>query len=179
VFNSTEYLISLGHRRIVFFSEVLRWPKTQEMVRGFHNALKKHELSFEDCPVEEETHAANSMDAENFHYVTLRLVRLIRDLSPTALLLSNDWLAFIFLKVLQDIGQDVPSDMAVMGYNDDPVSQLISPSLSTVSVHLEGMGREAGAALVSLLNSGERVTRIVQPQLVIRKSTAPPSRDRR
>ena len=105
-------------------------------------------------------------------YLTLKIIKLMKNFSPTALLFSRDNDACIALKILKDIGYDVPSRMSVMGYNDEPMAHLVSPSLSTIKVPLSELGEEAGKVLIARIKGEKRDIKVLEPKLLARNSTA-------
>ena len=164
IFTATEHLISLAHQRIAFFVENFHFFKNQQMIKGFHEALKKYGISFQDSPIEE-------LVSNDSKHLVPKMIKLIKKFSPTALLISHDKTACIILKILKDIGCDVPSQISIMGYNDEPMAHLVSPSLSTIQVPLEELGREAGKILISRINGEKRSTKILETKLLVRNST--------
>ena len=91
----------------------------------------------------------------------------------TAVLAFNDQLALGILGRLADRGVPVPERLSVVGFDDIPVARLLAPSLTTVSVPAETLGRTA----VDLLLRPERPgpgLRTVPVELAVRRSTAEP-----
>ncbi|PZE24206.1 LacI family transcriptional regulator [Curtobacterium sp. MCBD17_034] len=74
---------------------------------------------------------------------------------------------------LRELGRSVPHDVAVTGFDDWDVMALASrPPLTTVNLRLEELGRQAGRALLALIDGDTPERRLaVQPTLVIREST--------
>ncbi|MGC9220464.1 MAG: LacI family DNA-binding transcriptional regulator [Solirubrobacteraceae bacterium] len=73
--------------------------------------------------------------------------RLLAELVPSALICFNDRLAFGAYQALADAGLDVPDDVSVISFDDDPLASWIRPRLTTVALpHYE-----LGAAAVQLL----------------------------
>ena len=78
---------------------------------------------------------------------------------------------------LADRGVDVPGDVSVAGFDDQPVVALWRPALTTVDQDFEDLGARAFALLARLIAGEARVhTSVVVPQLVVRESTAAPPR---
>lgn len=76
-------------------------------------------------------------------------------------------------------GLRVPHDLSVVGFDDIPVTRYLAPALTTVRQPITEMGRRTTAMLIDLLEghreSSPIVDLLLQPELVIRDSTAPPS----
>ncbi len=97
----------------------------------------------------------------------------------TAVLAFNDLVALGALACLREMRLEVPSALSVVGFDDIPVAAFLGPPLTTVSLPKVELGRRAGAMLRELLVDAAAVRRERLPSsLVVRESTAPPSRDR-
>jgi DNA-binding LacI/PurR family transcriptional regulator len=69
----------------------------------------------------------------------------------------------------------VPEDVAVVGYDDDPVAATLQPPLSSVRQPIEEMGREMARLLLDLVHSPDRSPRkvLLTTRLEVRLSSAP------
>jgi LacI family transcriptional regulator len=95
---------------------------------------------------------------------------------PTAVLAANDETAAGILQVAQELGLRVPEDVSVVGFDDTPFAQVLSPRLSTVRQPLEQMAAEAVNMLMAWMERRERPDdeeRTFPTELVLRESTAP------
>ena len=90
------------------------------------------------------------------------------DGSITAVLCGNDEIALWFVRGLGERGVRVPDDISVMGFDDHPLSKLLTPSLSTVRLDFETLGARAAALLAA--GPAARTTSAVDPRLMIRES---------
>jgi LacI family transcriptional regulator len=91
---------------------------------------------------------------------------------PTAVICMNDRLAFGAYQALAEAGLDVPADISVVSFDDDPIAAWLRPGLSTVELPHKEMGRRA----VELLLDGPTAEPCLVPMaLRRRKSIAPPA----
>lgn len=95
----------------------------------------------------------------------------------TALFAYNDISAIGSMCAFQEAGLRVPDDVSVMGFDDIQNAAYINPSLTTVRQPLQQMGEIAARTLLDRIEGRAKyVAEIaIQPELVVRKSTAPPS----
>lgn len=95
---------------------------------------------------------------------------------PTAVLAGNDQIALGLIDTLTERGLRCPEDVSVVGYNDMPFVDKLSPPLTTVRVPHREIGAEAARILLRWLDDDEPAhTTITLPvDLVVRGSTAPP-----
>jgi LacI family transcriptional regulator len=91
---------------------------------------------------------------------------------PTAVFCSNDLMAIGALGSARALGLAVPGDVAVLGVDDIDAASLVSPSLTTVRVPAQEIGRVAGEQLLARIANPAGTARrvLVQHHLVIRES---------
>ena len=95
---------------------------------------------------------------------------------PTAIFAHNDLMALGALDALAEAGLRCPDDMSVMGYNDSPHVDRVSPPLTTVRLHGQELGRLVGEMAVTAIQSPGQipVSLTLPPSIIIRESTAFP-----
>ena len=93
----------------------------------------------------------------------------------TALFAYNDISAIGAIRAFQEAGFRVPDDISVVGFDDIPAAGFHHPSLTTVRQPLQKMGEIAVEVLISRIEGQKDLPReiSVQPEIVIRSSTAP------
>jgi LacI family transcriptional regulator len=92
---------------------------------------------------------------------------------PTAIFASNDVSAFGVMEAVRDLGQRIPNDISIIGFDDIPQASQVNPPLTTVRQSLEQMGRKAARMLLEYITNPDRpAARIDLPtELVVRAST--------
>lgn len=90
----------------------------------------------------------------------------------TAVLAGNDELAMGVIRAATDLGIDVPRRLSVVGFDDEPLSVLWNPSLTTVR---QDFVRQGSEAMHMLLQGSTGPVRLV-PELIVRSSTGPAPR---
>ncbi|WP_054025188.1 LacI family DNA-binding transcriptional regulator [Bacillus sp. FJAT-28004] len=94
-----------------------------------------------------------------------------KDNLPTAFFFANDSLAIGALRALQEAGIRVPQKMAVVGFDDFPMSAYVTPALTTVKIQSEMMGRMAVKLLLDQMNGREIPVQVTVPsKLIVRDS---------
>ena len=97
---------------------------------------------------------------------------------PTAIWAVNDLLAISALRAIRERGLRVPEDISLAGFDDIELAAQLYPPLTTVSIRGEELGRQAAKMLFRRIKDPEHepMQETISTALVIRESTAPPSR---
>lgn len=163
---ATEYLLSLGHQKIVHVSGPVGWFDATERQIGWRQVMK--EAGLEALEV-----AADSWLTPSGFEAGEQLVPRIRAGEVTAVFAANDYLAIGLLRAFWDAGLSVPKDVSVIGFDDLQISAYCIPALSTVRQPFADIGR---AALAELLGGqpGANIAQVTAPTMVVRASTGPP-----
>lgn len=90
-----------------------------------------------------------------------------------AVVCATDSIAYGALTCLREYGRRVPEDVAVTGVGDSEISQIVTPTLTTVHHHFKTSGAEAARMLVGIMTGGDSVQREVKMsfEVVSRNST--------
>ena len=167
---ATEYLISLGHRRIAAISGVPAHLTARARIAGFRSAMEAAEL-----PVDPELVRQGKYDHESGYSETCALLDLPEP--PTAIISACDLQATGVYRALYERGVSVPNEMSVVGFDDLPLAQWLSPALTTIRQPLREMGQMVASMLLRQI-AGEPLdtTRIeLATSLILRESCAAPS----
>ncbi|WP_164737334.1 LacI family DNA-binding transcriptional regulator [Georgenia sp. SYP-B2076] len=158
----TEHLLGLGHTRVGLIAGSETSSTASERRRGYHEAL------------EASGHGPGLVELGDFTeaggYAAARRLLQAPE-TPTAIFASNDRMALGALAALSDLGLRVPQDVALVGFDDVPMSTYVRPALTTVSVSARELGVRAMLLLLQRLNGqpGPREVR-VRTRLIVRES---------
>ena len=168
-----DHLVSLGHRRIGHLAGPATLSTGFSRRQGFELSAQAHKLTAKEVAVETTVAYAR----EEGVTATRRLLDRHPDL--TAIAAANDLLALGAYEVLRERGFKCPQDVSVVGHNDMPLVDIMSPPLTTVRIAHREMGSEAAQLLVTEMTGLASPKRhvVLAPSLVVRGSTAaPPTR---
>ncbi len=94
---------------------------------------------------------------------------------PDAIIGSDDTVVMAAMKVIKESGLKIPENIAVVGFNDDPFSSFLEPSLTTVSQPAYLMGMKAMEKILQMITGDIEInfwqTIVMESALVIRDST--------
>ncbi|MCU1388920.1 MAG: LacI family transcriptional regulator [Ilumatobacteraceae bacterium] len=99
---------------------------------------------------------------------------LAADPNVTAVFVANDQMAVGVLRALHEAGRQVPRDLSVVGFDDIPEAAFLIPPLTTVRQDLDDVGRRSVELLLEMIAGGDGRRMTIEPQLVIRASSAAP-----
>lgn len=162
-----EHLRGLGHRRVGVLTPTAASTPDRPADTHVHDEAARLGLDVRVVPAR---HALR--DAEG-----AARALLAADRRPTAVFCFSDALAHGTYAAARDLGLDVPGDVSVMGYDDRPVSRLLSPALTTVDWDTAAIVAAAARLVAAALEGAPRRRRVVQrPALRPGGSTARPPR---
>jgi LacI family transcriptional regulator len=166
---ATEHLIGLGHRRVGMIGGPADMLCTQARVDGYRTALDRAGIEA----------GKDLVRYGDFHHQggfarTRELLELPDP--PTAIFAGSDEQAMGAYQAARLAGLRIPDDLSVVGFDDLPTCEWLSPPLTTVRQPLEEMGRVAARTLLQLLDGRPPLTPRVElaTDLRVRASTAPP-----
>ena len=162
---ATDYLISKGHRRIVFAGPgVKSGGVVEHRLLGYRQALEAAGIAFDPALVLGCRFETDEM---------MKLGRQIAELSDvTAVFATADLLAAGIMAGLQQSGKRIPEDISVVGFDDINWSRMTNPMLTTVRQDADEKGRLAAQYMISLLEGKmpEKPQIILPVQLMERDS---------
>jgi LacI family transcriptional regulator len=161
---ATEYLIQQGHRRIAHIVGDLRMQSARTRLDSYTQTLSRYGIPYDPELVQGRSWYARD-GAEAAH----RLFDLVQ--TPTAIFAANDTLAYSAIQVAHERGLCVPQDVAILGYDDAPVENAMSSSLTTMQIPLEDMGRQAAKMILQLV-AGETIESLVFTPKLVKRHTA-------
>jgi LacI family transcriptional regulator len=168
---AVEHLIGLGHRRIAYLAGPLAYSTGADRHEAFHAAMR-------DAGIEPDPELVMVADAlTEAEGTRLSAAMLDADVEPpTAVAAANDLLALGCLDVLSERGVACPDAISVVGFNDMPFAARFQPPLTTVRIPHYDIGAEAAELMLEKLREPDAEPKHVrlQPELVVRASTAPP-----
>jgi DNA-binding LacI/PurR family transcriptional regulator len=132
--------------------------------KGYRAALRKHGMPFDSSIV-----AYGGFDPDIAREAVATLIS--NGIEFDAIFTGDDDAASGVLAALHQAGKRVPQDVAVVGFDDAPFSQYLTPSLTTVRAPTEQVGRTAVQQLVNIIRNEKAEPLILLPtELVIRSS---------
>lgn len=168
-----KHLVELGHRRIVYLSpnknELISHKRSLhseniERYEGLYQALREYSLldglsiveAFDEKVSEETVDAILGLPER-----------------PTAIFAFSDMMAIKAMRLLETRGVAIPDSISIVGYDDLDIASWVNPSLTTIAQPKISLGRIAALKMLGLLEGRSTAETVIEPELVVRKSTMP------
>jgi LacI family transcriptional regulator len=162
---AVEHFLSQGHTRIAHIHGDLRYSSAQRRLESYKSTLISNSIS-----VDPKLIVGSPWSTRDANIATHRLLKLSDP--PTAIFAASDELAIGAVQAIEHTGRLVPRDIAVIGFDDVPLSDEMMPRLSTVRLPLQAMGRRAAELLT--LQPTERLSQpdvMLPVELLLRETT--------
>jgi len=138
------HLLKRGCRRILHLAGPQHLCVGRERQEGYIRALRDHQLEFQDELVIRCDTPAKVKSREK------KILGMAGKID--GIFCVNDFTAVAVIRMLQDHGYDVPGDIAVVGFGDDPIASMVRPMLTTVEQRGYDMGKESARMLINRLS---------------------------
>ncbi|MFF6776496.1 LacI family DNA-binding transcriptional regulator [Streptomyces sp. NPDC012637] len=168
---ATEHLLELGHRRIATIGGRREMLCSRARIDGYRTALERAGIE-----VDRDLIRFGDFRHEGGFQCARELLALPEP--PTAIFAGSDQQAMGVYEAARQGGLSIPRDLSVVGFDDLPMCEWLSPPLTTVRQPLEEMGRVAARTLFQVMEDQPLVTPRMElsTELKVRLSTAPPRR---
>ena len=167
-YEATQHLIKQGCKRIIHITTTPRRNVYVDRIKGYKQALADHDLPFEDDFI-----IISNLSQEGGEEVAKKVLEM-KPL-PDAIFVANDNCAVGCMLALKQAGIRIPGDIAFVGFNNDPVSKVIEPNLTTINYRGYEMGQAAAHNLINHLNETATIrsttTILLRSELIVRDSS--------
>jgi LacI family transcriptional regulator len=162
-----NHLIGSGHRDIAFLSGFADANDSYERLEGYIKALKEHKIPFRPEFIE------NGNFNETLGYEAVKRL-FAKNIHVTAIYAANDEMALGVYKACRELNIHIPSQLAIVGVDNNRIGHYINPALSTVEQPKYEMGAGLTENLIAWIVEKQfpkqRVLKI-ESQLIIRESS--------
>ncbi len=156
-----DHLLGLGHTRIAYAPGIVGTSTAQDRRDAYHRAAIDHGIA----PVVLEAAPGAELGPGIVDHWLREPAR------PTAVIASNDVIAFAVISELDARGYSVPADLSVVGFDGLDLGAQYSPRLTSVRQPIDDLGRIAIELGETLIAGGSAEHVVLEPSLLIRSST--------
>lgn len=167
-YRATRHLISQGAKTIAHIGGPLNLKIYEYRQKGYCEALKEAGLTVDKSMI-----INNSLTREEGKKAIQHLLQ--NNIKPDAIFCANDTTALSVIIYLQENGYKVPEDIAIVGFSNEPFSEVVTPSISTVKQPGYLIGQKAAQLIIDQISNGgsntEFKTIVMPTELIIRNSS--------
>ena len=166
-YEATTHLIEQGCKKIIHLGGNILRNVYSERFRGYKQALHDNGIDFNQKLV-----FISDLTGQSGRDIMKKVLK--QNLKPDGIFASNDTSAVATMVEMQEAGIKIPDDIAVAGFNNEPISQVIRPNLTTVDYPAREIGEIAANALIEKLNNSQSAnysTIVLKHSLIVRQSS--------
>ncbi len=167
-YQATQHLIEQGCKRIVLVTASLKRNVYAQRHKGYTDALNDHLITYE-----KERVLIKDLSEQCGVEAALQILKM-KPL-PDGAFITNDFSAAVCMRTLRENGLRVPEDIAIVGFNNDAISKLVEPQMTTIDYPGIDMGEIAARNMINHLKGLSDIkhtnTIVVRSDLVIRQSS--------
>ncbi|GGE26065.1 LacI family transcriptional regulator [Pullulanibacillus camelliae] len=163
----TKHLLERGHKKIAYCYAGSQFTNIRERYAGYKKALDEYGLPLNERWMFKD--AYDTRDGKRIYHALMQQAD-----RPTAVFTSSDEVALGMIAEAKRNGTAVPDDLAILGFDDQPIAELMDPAISTVYQPVEQIGITAIRMMIRFLrNQSVPVNEITELplHLVVRHST--------
>src|SRR5262245_2682232 len=165
-FQATEHLIEQGYKRIAILAGPKNLGISNQRLEGYLKALKKYKIKPDDdliiyCDF-------------NQHYAYIATQELLNmKKRPDAIFTISDRMAIGAMLAIKEKGLRMPYDIGLVGFNNEPVTSLVTPGVSSVDQPSFELGKVAAKLFIERVHNNEmnHIEEVLKPKLCIRESS--------
>ncbi len=165
-FMAVDHLIKLGHNRIACITNApLSYSAARDRLQGYQEALQAAGIPFDPALVR---YGEFNCDSGYFEMKSL----LAEKMPFSAIFVASDVVAFGALAAAREVNLTIPGDLAIVGFDDVPMSRYVDPPLTTVHLPIAELAENAGEMVVQMVRGDDPPCRqvLLEAQLVVRES---------
>ena len=164
-FDATEYLIKSGKSNIAFYRGQKNNPVFIERYRGYRDALQKNGIQFNEDLIYD-----GGIKIEDGTALIYTISKNNR--KADAILCVVDMVALGVITGSRELGIDIPHDIALIGFDNEPAGRIIRPALTTIAQPIEKVGRRAFELLLSKINHSKEIPNDIELDMELIKRTS-------
>lgn len=161
----TKELLDRGHKKIGFVSGSFKFVVSLDRLDGYRNALVDNNIKFDRDYLVEAEFSRESAREEMEKLLNLKE-------PPTAVIVTDDVMAFGVIDTIKKHGLRIPQDMEIISFNNISLSEYSNPSLTSVDINVYKLGYEAGKLIIEKIKGKEDKDRVIVPTKVIYRQSS-------
>ena len=164
---ATEHLLDQGYKKIAILAGPKNLGISNMRLNGYIKALKKNKIKVDPAMI---IHCDFNQDYA--YFATQELLAMKK--RPDAIFTISDRMAIGAFLAIKEKGLKMPDDIGLVGFNNEPVVSLVTPSISSVEQPMFELGKEAAKLFLETMHNREEtgdVEIVLKTKLVVRESS--------
>ncbi|MCW3093380.1 MAG: LacI family transcriptional regulator [Ferruginibacter sp.] len=164
---ATQHLVDQGYKRIAILAGPENLNISNKRMEGYLQTLKLNGLRPDKRMI---IHC--DFNQQYAYEATKELLAMKQP--PDAIFTISDRMAIGAMLAIKEKGLQMPDDIGLVGFNNEPVTSLVSPSISSVEMYAFEMGKATAKLFIEMLNSDDTMAHqeiVIKPKLFIRESS--------
>lgn len=166
-YQGTEHLIQQGCKRILFLGGPENMSISNKRKEGYEKALKDNGIKIDKRLI-----IHSGFNREHAYLITQKILNWKHP--PDGIFAISDRIAIGAMMAIKEAGLTMPDDIALVGFNNEPIVDLVSPGISSVDQPAFKMGKISAQTFFEMLkNPKTNIAReiILKPRLIVRESS--------
>ena len=166
-FLATEHLLEQGYKRIAVLAGPANLGVSNSRLDGYLKALRKYKIKKDNDLI---MHC--DFNQNYAYFATQELLGMKK--RPDAIFAISDRMVIGAMLAVKDKGLGMPQDIGLVGFNNEPIVNLVTPGISSVDMPSFDMGKVAAKLFIETVHNNEdmnRVEQVLRPKLFIRESS--------
>ncbi len=161
-FQATQYLIDQGHKRISVIQGIPEATSNRNRILGYKEAMKQAGL-------EPEVNVYGKGFTIQNGYESIFEILKSKE-RPTAIFTFNNLIAIGAIRALSQLGLEIPKDISLLSFDEQPYFELTSPPISTIKQPIAEMAKKAVNMLINRLENKSCTNDKIVPEIIERES---------
>ena len=164
---ATQHLIDQSFKKIAILAGPENLNISNKRMEGYLQTLKANNIKFDKHLV---VHC--DFNQQYAYEATKELIALKH--RPDAIFTISDRMAIGAMLAIKEKGLSMPKDIGLVGFNNEPITSLVTPSISSVEMYAFEMGKATAKLFIEMLHSEEDMSEreiVIKPKLVTRESS--------
>ncbi|MGE5583151.1 MAG: LacI family DNA-binding transcriptional regulator [Bacillota bacterium] len=164
-YSAVRHLLNHGHQRIALVNGPEEYIFCQDRAEGYRFALREFGIEYDPSLIKN-----GPLTQEDGYRLTGELLNTRP--CPSAIFCVDDLMAVGAYRAIKENHLSIPRDIAVIGFNDDPIASVMEPNLTTTRIPIYEMGISAAEILLQILEGKEifPMQKILSSELIVRQS---------
>ena len=161
----TKRLLEKGHKKVAFMSGSFRYVVSLDRLDGYRNALMHSGLELDRNYITEGEFLKDS------GYENMKKLLELKEI-PTALVVTDDVMAFGAIDAIKHAGLRIPEDIEIVSFNNVPIAEFCNPSLTSVDIDAYSLGYESSKLIIEKIKGKAEKDKVIVPTHIVYRDSS-------